>query len=363
MKNIVICCDGTGNEFGETNTNVVKIYQAIDFDDEASPDQIAFYDPGVGTNKPRSSLTRLQASVSKLLGLALGEGVFRNIADAYHYLMVNYEDGDRVYIFGFSRGAYTARALCGLLHMLGLLRAGNTNLIPYALALYRKRIPANKGKRQKHFKIAEDFKRTYSRECRPHFIGVWDTVKTVGIWDALKVATKLQTALPYTYEMPGVSYGRHAISIDERRSRFRTNLWQPHVSNDMQQVWFAGVHCDVGGGYPESGLSDFALRWMLLGAQHQGLRVRPDVLASIHPDPKQLPHKSLTLAWRLLGWKRRAVRGPGSWDDGERKWHSLPPSLHDSVKLCRRHHSHNNPIPGNACYVDDSWESYAEGNA
>ena len=123
--------------------------------------------------------------------------------------MDNYEEGDRVYLFGFSRGAYTVRALSGMLHMLGLIRKGDDNLIAYA---------ADMLKRPDQMKIARAFKKTFSRECKVHFIGVWDTVSSVGwIWDPVHI--------PYTYRNPGLAIGRHAIAIDERRCYFRQNLW------------------------------------------------------------------------------------------------------------------------------------------
>lgn len=165
MKNIVICCDGTGNEYGPNNTNVVKLYKSVIRDAE----QIAFYDPGVGTI---SFLSReLGRQVGILLGKALGMGLQQNIEDAYRYLMDRYRTGDKVFLFGFSRGAFTVRALAGMLRKCGLLQKGNNNLIPYASKIYNK--PNNQD-------IATGFKETYCRECKPYFIGVWDTVGSMG---------------------------------------------------------------------------------------------------------------------------------------------------------------------------------------
>src|SRR5690348_13736437 len=128
-KNIVICCDGTGNQFDRSKSNVIKLYKALICDDN----QIAYYHPGVGTMGSRNALSRVGKLWTKIIGLAFGYGISDNVADAYQFLMRTYEPGDNVYVFGFSRGAYTARALCGMLHTVGLLTEGNEGLIPYAI--------------------------------------------------------------------------------------------------------------------------------------------------------------------------------------------------------------------------------------
>ena len=134
-KNVVICCDGTGNEFGEANSNVVKLYKTLIRD----PSQIAYYHPGVGTMGARNALTRIAKWWTRTIGLAFGYGISDNIADAYQFLMRTFEAGDKIYVFGFSRGAYTARALCGMLHIVGLLTEGNEGLIPYAIRMIKRK--------------------------------------------------------------------------------------------------------------------------------------------------------------------------------------------------------------------------------
>ena len=167
-KNVVVCCDGTGNEFGESNSNVVKLYKTL----VRGPSQVCYYHPGVGTMGARNALSPIGKWWTRILGLAFGYGISDNLADAYQFLMRTFEPGDHLYVFGFSRGAYTARALCGMLHAVGLLTQGNEALIPYAIRMIkRKKID---------FGIAADFKKTFSRECKPHFVGVWDTVSSVG---------------------------------------------------------------------------------------------------------------------------------------------------------------------------------------
>src|SRR5258708_1069158 len=151
-----------------------------------------------------------------VVGLGVGTGLLANVGDAYRYLMNTYEDGDNVYLFGFSRGAYTVRALAGVLHMFGLLCPGNNGLIPYIIRLFAKRTRGAAGMTHT-FQVADAFKSTFCRHCPLHFVGVWDTVSSVGlVWDPLK--------LPYTAQNPDMINGRHAVSIPEPRSYFATTL-------------------------------------------------------------------------------------------------------------------------------------------
>jgi uncharacterized protein (DUF2235 family) len=302
-KNIVVCCDGTGNQFGDNNSNVVKLYSTLIINGQQ---QVGYYHPGVGTMGSPSSPNKVSAAWSVVMGLAFGAGLLGNIADAYRYLMDVYEEGDKVYLFGFSRGAYTVRGLAGVLHMFGLLCPGNDGLIPYIIRLYAKRTRDANGMTHT-FEVAEGFKSTFCRPCPLHLVGVWDTVSSVGwIWDPLK--------LPYTAQNPEMANGRHAVSIDERRCYFRNNLWGAKLptQNSLKQVWFAGVHSDVGGSYApaQSGLSQIALEWMLCEAVPLGLLVNPtkadQVLGRVPPpppfppDPAQKINVSLKGAWWIL---------------------------------------------------------------
>lgn len=267
-KNIVICCDGTGNEYGDENSNVVQLYRTLIIDGKR---QVGYYHPGVGTEGSPTSTNKISAAISVIGGLAFGTGILDNISDAYRYLMNVYEDGDDVYLFGLSRGAYTARALAGVLHMFGLLCPGNEGLIPYVVRMYARRTRKADGMTHT-FEVAAGFKATFCRPCPLHLVGLWDTVSSVGwIWDPLK--------LPYTARNPDMAHGRHAVSIDERRCYFCDNLWgAPFPAQDIKQVWFSGVHSDVGGSYPsaQSGLSQITLQWMLCEAVSLGLLVNPE---------------------------------------------------------------------------------------
>lgn len=323
-RRIVVCCDGTANEFAENKTNVIKLYSVLDHDPAR---QIAYYHPGLGTMEPSGALTTFSRKMTMLLGKAVGYGLANDIRDAYVFLMQEFREGDQLFLFGFSRGSYTVRALASLLHMYGLIREGNEAQVPYAIRMMmgidRAQARDNKGAKKKYFDLAEEFKATMcSVDCKPHFVGVWDTVSSVG-W----VENPLR--LPYTAFNPDIQIGRHAVSIDEKRAFFRTNLWfppnDPTIKTDIKQVWFPGVHCDVGGGYAESesGLSKLALDWMLQEAKAAGLLVLPDKEEEILgvtgdgkfvlPDPNGCLHKSLTGLWNLgefilkrhYNWKKK----------------------------------------------------------
>jgi len=332
-KKIVICCDGTGNEFSGPNfdpsdknsgqnSNVVKLYTALQIDNQ----QVGYYHPGVGTMGAPTATHWWSRKWSQIKGMAFGAGFRDNVLDAYRYLMSEYNDNgghgneDEIYIFGFSRGAYTARALAGMLHGYGLLCRGNEGHIPYAWRMYVKQ---HNDRHKHHVEPDATFKSTFShKDLRIHFLGVWDTVSSVGwISSPLRLFNLAQNT--------SVLRGRHAISIDEHRCFFQDNLWaHPVEGQDLVQAWFAGVHSDVGGSYlqPESGLSDITLRWMLRevgilpladGTYPEGPgillnKARHELVLGTMPTPpvepellykpptSSEPHTSLTWKWWLL---------------------------------------------------------------
>jgi uncharacterized protein (DUF2235 family) len=306
-KNIVICCDGTNAQFDGDHTNVIRTYKVA----RPGPDQVTFYDCGVGTMPEPWQTTRLGKRWSMLKGLAFGSGFMQNIEDAYRFLMASYEPGDRVFVFGFSRGAFTARALAAMLHSVGLLRPGSENLIRYGQRYWQRDFgPDSAGG-----KLCAEFKRTLSRPCPVHFIGVWDTVGSVGIINQYRT-------YPYTAHNPEVAHVRHAVSIDERRSCFRQNLMAPAAGQDVKNVWFAGAHSDVGGGYPPSGsgLAKVTFEWMMREAGAFGMHIDDAALqrelreTGAGPDPDADRHESLKGGWLLVelipvrrfNWKTRA---------------------------------------------------------
>jgi uncharacterized protein (DUF2235 family) len=210
VKNIVLCSYGTANEFARDRTNVVKLFYALDHN---SPQQFAYYHPGLGTMEPPGALTAFGKGITKLFGKAIGYGLESDVRDAYVFLMNNFEPGDRVFLFVFSRGAYTVRVVASLLHMYGLLPRGNEPLVPYAI-----RMMTVTG--TERFELSNLFRDTFSISCKAWFVGVWDTVSSVGWVDhPLKV--------PFTANNPDIEIGRQAISIDEHRAFFRQNLWRP----------------------------------------------------------------------------------------------------------------------------------------
>lgn len=306
-KNIVICCDGTGDAFSrDDNSNVVKLYSALVINEA----QVGYYHPGVGTMAARTARSWIDKRWSVLKGFAFGAGLLENVSDAYRYLMDTYADGDKVFLFGFSRGAYTARALASVLHMYGLLCPGNHGLIPYIVRMFASKSRKAAGKTD-IWDVAENFKATFSRDCPIHFEGLWDTVSSVG-WIASPMV------LPFSARNPSMAIGRHAVSIHERRCYFRQNLWgAAFLGQSIKQVWFTGVHGDIGGGYPEceSGLAKVTLEWMLHEAAAAGLHIDNNKAAVVlgkaprphswmpeyvSPDGNAPKHESLTGPWWIL---------------------------------------------------------------
>jgi len=324
-RNLIICCDGTNNQFGPENTNVVRLVQILARD----PGQRLYYDPGVGTMPEPGALSWLSKKLSEIWGLAFGAGLTRKVDDAYTFLMQNWEPGDRVFLFGFSRGAYTVRVLAGLLHQLGLLPRGSHNLVPYTMRLFR----AIRGGGQmsgagKYWQLCNEFREAFARPTRDdapssaqrrdtrrfgiHFLGVWDTVSSVGwVWNP--------ATFPFTARNPSIEIVRHAVSIDERRWFFRQNQMYQTGQQDLVELWFPGVHADVGGGYPErkGGLWRAPFEWIVREAEKAGLRIDEErkgrVLTNTPASDRpwnDAQHKSLTWKWWpaefVLKWQKRA---------------------------------------------------------
>jgi uncharacterized protein (DUF2235 family) len=291
-KNIVICCDGTGNDFDVQyrNTNVVRLYSLLETN---SREQVAYYNPGVGTMAAPDARSAPKRWIQIIGGLAFGYGVTANVEDAYRFLMQTFRDGDRVFMFGFSRGAFTVRALAGMLHAVGLLRPDQENLIRYAFRVYSRRDGS----------VAAQFRKVFGRDCKTHFIGAWDTVASVGIIPGLR------RKFPDTRLNPEVKTGRQALALDEKRSFFRPSLWcAPYPRQDIRQVWFAGVHSDIGGGYPERDLANAPLIWMIEEALDAGLKLRiPNARHYYKMLPLSKIHNSLLPWWWVCGWRTRTV--------------------------------------------------------
>jgi uncharacterized protein (DUF2235 family) len=310
-KNIVVCCDGTSNQLHGDLTNVVRMFEVAVKDER----QAAFYDPGVGTMADPFAKGPLRKRWSMIKGLAFGSGLDDNVLDAYRYLMRTYEDGDQVFLFGFSRGAFTIRVLAGMLHAVGLLHSGAEHLVPYLWRTYRAirtlpqdASPAEKVAAQRHQDEVAVIRRSFTRPCPVAFLGPWDTVGSVGMYNH-------NQAFAFTFVNESVRIVRHAVSLDERRAGFRSNVFkadpaplpgQPHRPRVMN-VWFPGVHCDVGGGYSwpnRSGLAMIAFQWMVREAVAAGLIVDENkvaaLLAECPPNPCGETTESLKGAWGLM---------------------------------------------------------------
>ncbi len=305
QKNIVVCADGTGNTtIKGRGTNVFKIFEAVDTSEHRSKQpqrlQAAIYHDGVGTE----SLKWL-----RLLTGAGGWGLSRNVKQLYGELARVYVPGDRIFLFGFSRGAFTVRTLAGLITTCGILDVSrpeySTNALFWrgvraAYAAYRKKYQTRlslwlRGKRtpdpdalRRQFSV-EIPGFTYPTEPVIHFIGVWDTVDAVGL--PFRLADLINEFI-WRFKFPDTSLSAHvgaachALAADEARESFTPLLWDEHAEDPanprIQQVWFAGVHSNVGGGYPRQGMSLVALDWMMAQAEHHGLR--------FHADQRRLYH-------------------------------------------------------------------------
>jgi uncharacterized protein (DUF2235 family) len=294
-------------------TNVTKLSLGIAKHDAAEIAQIVYYHPGVGTNR-----------LDRIRGGAVGLGLSRHVRDCYRFLVENYQPDDELYFFGFSRGAFTARSLAGLVGNAGILRADQAGRVDEAYRLYRDRGDL----RHPSGIESQIFRRMYSHdEVDIHFIGVWDTVGALGIPGLRGGLANRLWGFHDTTLGGHVRFAYHALAIDEQRGLFQPTLWekQPDATRQtLQQVWFAGVHSDVGGGYPDPSLSEIPLVWMTERARMCGLAFRPEYLTvTDHPDPKLRTlakhiaphplgklHDSRTGLFRLQPSRRRTVVDP-----------------------------------------------------
>lgn len=279
-KRLVVCCDGTWNLPDERRTgvaaptNVVKLALGVRSGDGTG--QCLHYEAGVGTTPDE-----------RVLGGAFGYGLSHNIRSCYRFLAMNYEKGDQLFLFGFSRGAYTARSLAGLIRNCGILREENVGQVDEAFAFYRDRTS------QTHpdTLASRIFREMYAYGSEDiDFIGVWDTVGALGIptelpgWDWLSQRVHGWEGLwgfHDTQLSSHVKHAYHALAIDETREAFKPTLWtqDPAAAGQaLEQVWFSGVHTEVGGGSSDSALSDIALLWMIEKAKACGLEFKTDCL-------------------------------------------------------------------------------------
>jgi uncharacterized protein (DUF2235 family) len=297
-KRLVVCCDGTWNTAEQSSpTNVTKVYGALSSEDHVGTKQCKFYHPGVGVKRSE-----------RLIGGIFGFGLSRNVKDTYRFVVENFEPGDELFFFGFSRGAFTARSTAGLVRNAGILRREHADRLDEAYALYRSRTAHPRSAE------AQAFRDSYSYETRIRFIGVWDTVGALGIplspgrwvnfinrrWQFhdTDLSTKVEAAF-------------QALAIDEKRPPFSPTMWtqQPDApaNQQVEQVWFTGVHCDVGGGYPQRALAEITLRWLVSRARWCGLAFDDGQLDTTAPDPMGELHESRTMLYKRLPPFVRAI--------------------------------------------------------
>jgi len=292
-KNIALFFDGTWNrpqEDGgtEANTNVRKLFLAT----ENSPRQVARYICGVG-----SGGGRIHSAVAGAGGL----GVSANIQKGYEKLVKHFKAGDHLFLFGFSRGAYTARSLAGFLNHVGLLLASHIEDVPKAFELYKSRANVQDSELWPFLRQLIGRDNLEPAPVPVYLIGAWDTVGRLGIPDPLGIIPDRVVRFHRTDLPKNVTHARHALALHELRWQFEPVLWtsfDPKVQT-LKQVWFPGAHCDVGGGYKDTRLSDIALRWMTseamrpdgsgsgLHVNEMGLSMQPDSLAPVHHELKK----------------------------------------------------------------------------
>ena len=306
-KNIVVLCDGTAQDGGRGHdTNVYKLFKMLE---NRTPRQVVFYDRGLGTGW------------RKLTGSAAGMGISRNIRECYTFIFDHFEAGDRVFLFGFSRGAATVTSLSHFIHRFGILPKSRPELIVRAWRIYRRQ----------DWRAAGDFAAAHhTMWTTVRFLGAWDTVAALGVpFRGLDLVLDRVPFFRHRFHRFDLSevveHGRHALAIDDDRRSFLPELWRqehrPAGSRSLKQVWFAGSHSDVGGGYPEAGLSDLALEWMLCEAAGHGLRVQPRHGVALAPDPRGTLHDP-----RARGLARLYRRQRRSWPRGLGR-----PAIHQSV--------------------------------
>jgi len=328
-KNIVVFSDGTGQEGGVGhNTNVYKLFNMIE---DRTPEQIVFYDRGLGTGW------------RKLTGTVGGMGISKNIRECYEFIFDHFMAGDQIFLLGFSRGATTVRSLSGFIHLFGILPKSRKELIEKAYNIYKIR------DRETRVQAADAFiEKHHTMWTRVRFLGVWDTVAALGVpWKRLNV---LLDGIPWFRHRfhdlllsPSVEHAYQALAIDDQRLTFHPKLWDTALRpyQTMKQVWFCGMHSDVGGGYAEQGLSDIALLWMACKAVQCGLRIYPRHPVRPFPDANGTMHDSR--GGTFSRFYRRKVR---SWNV---KTHGRP-TVHGSV-LERTLNEKNEPTPPYAPWI------------
>lgn len=302
-KRIVVFADGTWNRpevdiEEDFPTNVLKLARAVRPEDSDGRPQQAFYDWGIGSY------------YDKVSGGVTGKGLHKNIMDCYRYIVQNYSPGDDVFLFGFSRGAYTVRCLSGLINNCGYLKRPNANLIQAAFNLYKTAGPKNKPDGDNAVNFRRDNCHGDRRDIE--FIGVWDTVGAMGIPFSFLGLFEDRDEFYDTKLGRNVKVARHALAIDEQRTDFEPTVWELRPEIDMKQVWFCGSHGDVGGGYQakpgDAYAADTPLAWMIYEARKHGMSIERHVSDGLAEGWGSKLHESRRSFYRLREKHERPIK-------------------------------------------------------
>jgi uncharacterized protein (DUF2235 family) len=353
MKRLVVCCDGTWNTPDQKDrgverpSNVVKLARWVLPQAPDGTVQKVHYDRGVGTGD----------FVDRLFGGAFGVGLSHNVRQAYEFLSLRHAPGDEIYLFGFSRGAYTVRRTVGMLRKCGLAPQADKAAIQEAYAVYEKRESREEGGADS--KAALAFRAKHGAQRIPvRFLGVWDTVGSHGIAGVLGQLGSMMSRARFHDRIlsSDVEHACHAVAIDECRRLFQPTLFRQSRTgaergHRLEQSWFAGVHSNVGGGYENTGLSDIALHWMTARAAARGLALDPRWRAALRPDEFGELRDSRTLFYKLLGKSMRAI---GKEPRGFERLHVSPVTRMERDPAAYEPENARAYLRSSACEIDPS---------
>jgi uncharacterized protein (DUF2235 family) len=304
VKRIVICADGTWNEPDRIDektgrrhpTNVVKVARGVLPQTGNGTPQVLYYHEGVGTG----------GRLDKITGGAFGDGIEANIRALYRFIVYNYQAGDELYFFGFSRGAFTVRTLAGFMNKVGLIQKDDDYYVPEIYECYEK----NKGPGSPEWETAFHHVKGVRACPAIRFVGVWDTVGALG---APGLLGQLFNKGKYQYHDVGlndhIENALHALAIDERRKPFAPDVWVRPTgwAGHLEQAWFAGVHSNVGGSYTPDGLANEALHWLVEKAERLGLEFDSQYLAHYLPCFNSTLFDSMSAMYKVMGQNIRAI--------------------------------------------------------
>jgi hypothetical protein len=302
QRRLIACCDGTWNKPDSSggSTNVIRLARAINPTDANGVSQIVYYHPGVGVGN----------IIDRWMGGGTGMGLSENVRSTYAFFVDNYRGGDEIFLFGFSRGAFTARSVAGVMGHVGLLRKADMHNFDNMWDYYR--LPLKERDREAASFLANFPNRVPAEKLTIKCIGVWDTVGSLGIPDS-RFCQK-EYAFHHTGLGPRVEYAYHALAIDEHRKPFLPTIWlanpAPTVKQQLKQVWFSGAHSNVGGGYPDHVLSDAAYFWMCANVAPLLELDRKQVCAQADRSPPYATGKlvdSRTGTWKIFPAVTRTV--------------------------------------------------------